>query len=159
MNILFLCTGNSCRSIIAEALFKSMASAGATAQSAGSKPAGFVHPRAMAVLKEAGIATEGLTSKSWDNLPEKPDAVITLCNEAAEESCPLYFGNVVRCHWGMPDPAKVNGDEDTITAAFDTVFAVLQRRMAALTRLPFEELKNVGQEFQKALEAIAKQYE
>jgi len=134
MNILFLCTGNSCRSIIAEALFKSMAPAGVAVQSAGSKPAGFVHPRALAVLKEAGIATEGLSSKSWDNLPEKPDAVITLCADAAGEACPLYFGKVVRSHWGMPDPAKVQGDEATINAAFTETFAVLRRRVSALVK-------------------------
>jgi len=132
MNILFLCTGNSCRSIIAEALFKSMAPAGVGVQSAGSKPAGFVHPRALEVLKEAGIATEGLSSKSWDNLPEKPDAVITLCADAAGEACPLYFGKVVRSHWGMSDPAKAQGGEAAIQAAFAETFTVLQRRIRAL---------------------------
>ena len=132
MNILFLCTGNSCRSIIAEALFKAMAPAGVTAQSAGSQPAGFVHPRALAVLKEAGLSTEGLISKSWDNLPEKPDAVITLCADAAGEACPLYFSKVVRSHWGMPDPAKARGDEAAVNAAFTETLAVLRRRISAL---------------------------
>ena len=134
MNILFLCTGNSCRSIIAEALFKSMAPAGMTAQSAGSQPAGFVHPRALAVLKEAGLSTEGLTSKSWDSLPIKPDVVITLCADAAGEACPLYFGKVVRSHWGMPDPAKVQGDESTVAAAFSETFIVLRKRIDALVK-------------------------
>jgi len=134
MNILFLCTGNSCRSIIAEALFKSMTTAGATAQSAGNKPAGFVHPRALATLKDAGIVTEGLSSKSWDNLPKKPDVVITLCANAAGETCPLYFGNVIRSHWGMPDPAKVQGDEAAIAAAFADTLAVLRRRIRALVK-------------------------
>jgi len=134
MNILFLCTGNSCRSIIAEAIFKSMAQAGLTAQSAGSKPAGFVYPRALAALKEAGIATEGLFSKSWGNLPEKPDAVITLCADAADEACPLYSGKVARSHWGMPDPAKVQGDEAAINAAFIETLAVLRRRISALVK-------------------------
>jgi len=134
MNILFLCTGNSCRSIIAEALFKSMAPAGVTAQSAGSKPAGFVHPHALAVLTEAGIATEGLFNKSWDTLPEKPDAVITLCADAAGEACPLYFGKVVRSHWGMPDPAKAQGDEAAVNAAFTKALAVLRKRISALVK-------------------------
>jgi len=134
MNILFLCTGNSCRSIIAEALFKSMAPAGVTAQSAGSKPTGFVHPRALAVLKEVRIATDGLFSKSWDNLPEKPDAVITLCADAAGEACPLYFGKVVRSHWGMPDPAKAQGDEAAVNAAFTKTLAVLRKRISALVK-------------------------
>ena len=134
MNILFLCTGNSCRSIIAEALFRAMAPAGFTAQSAGSKPAGYVHPRALEALAEAGIATQGLESKSWDNLPQSPAVVITLCAGAAGEACPVYFGNVVRSHWGMPDPAGVQGDEATIKAAFAETVAVLRGRISALVQ-------------------------
>jgi Methyl-accepting chemotaxis protein len=103
MNILFLCTGNSCRSIIAEALFRSMAPAGVSVQSAGSRPAGHVHPRALEALSDAGIATNGLASKSWDDLAEKPSVVITLCANAAGEACPVYFGKVVRSHWGMEE--------------------------------------------------------
>ena len=134
MNILFLCTGNSCRSIIAEALFRAMAPAGVRVQSAGSKPAGYAHPRALAALAEAGICTQGLESKSWDNLPQKPTVVITLCAGAAGEACPVYFGNVVRSHWGMPDPAGVQGDEAAIGAAFAETLAVLRRRITALVR-------------------------
>ena len=134
MNILFLCTGNSCRSIIAEALFRAMAPADFSAQSAGSKPAGYVHPRALEALTEAGIATQGLESKSWDNLPQPPAVVITLCAGAAGEACPVYFGNVVRSHWGMPDPAGVQGDEATIRAAFAETVAVLRRRISALVQ-------------------------
>ena len=134
MNILFLCTGNSCRSVIAEALFRSMAPAGLTAQSAGSKPAGYVHPRALEALAEAGMSTEGLASKSGDDLPEKPSVVITLCADAAGEACPVYFGSVIRSHWGMPDPAKVLGDEATIRVAFAETLEVLRRRVTALVR-------------------------
>lgn len=134
MNILFLCTGNSCRSIIAEALFRSMAPTGFTAQSAGSKPAGYVHPRALEALAEAGIATQGYESKSWDNLQQKPDVVITLCAGAAGEACPVYFGNVVRSHWGMSDPAGVQGGEAAIKAAFAETLAVLRRRITTLVR-------------------------
>jgi len=134
MNILFLCTGNSCRSIIAEALFRSMAPAGHSAQSAGSKPAGYVHPRALEALGEAGISTEGLVSKSWDDLPQKPSVVITLCANAAGEACPVYFGNVVRSHWGMPDPASAQGDEAAIKAAFANTLTVLRRRVTALVQ-------------------------
>lgn len=155
MNILFLCTGNSCRSIMAEALFKSMAPAGVTAQSAGSKPAGFVHPRALVALKDAGIATDGFSSKSWDNLPLKPDVVITLCADAAGEACPLYFGNVIRSHWGMPDPAKVQGDEAAIAAAFAETFAVLRKRISALVkRLEAESDMDAGR-LQSVLDSIA----
>ena len=134
MNILFLCTGNSCRSIIAEALFRRTAPQGVTVQSAGSAPTGIVHPRALAVLEKAGISTARLHSKSWDALAEKPDVVITLCADAAGEACPLYFGKVVRSHWGMPDPAGVQGDEATIKAAFAETVAVLRRRISALVQ-------------------------
>ena len=135
MNILFLCTGNSCRSIIAEALLKSMAPAGITSQSAGSHPTGQVNPRALATLEKAGISTKGYSSKSWDSLPIAPDVVITLCAEAAGETCPAYLtkaGKVVRSHWGMPDPAKAEGDDLAITAAFSETLAVLKKRITLL---------------------------
>ncbi|MCL1825736.1 MAG: arsenate reductase ArsC [Betaproteobacteria bacterium] len=155
MNILFLCTGNSCRSVIAEALLKSMAPAGVAVQSAGSNPAGFVNPRALAVLREAGIATEGLFSKSWDKLPEKPDVVITLCADAAGEACPLYFGQVVRSHWGMPDPAKVEGDEAAIGAAFTSTLDVLRRRIGSLVNGLKVEGDMDEARFQELLDSIA----
>ena len=157
VNILFLCTGNACRSIIAEALFRHVAPQGVAVQSAGSEPTGTVHPRALAVLQKAGIPTEGLYSKSWDGLAGIPDVVITLCADAAGEACPLSFGTVVRSHWGMPDPAKATGDEKTIRAAFDSTFAVLKKRVEALARLRFDALKADAQTVQKALDAIAAQ--
>lgn len=135
MHILFLCTGNSCRSIIGEALLASMAPAGVTAHSAGSHPTGFVHPRALAALQQAGIATEGLHSKSWNDLPVQPDVVLTLCADAAGEVCPVIWGTpLARSHWGMPDPAKVQGDESTVAAAFSETFIVLRKRIDALVK-------------------------
>src|SRR5690606_18311709 len=92
MNLLFLCTGNSCRSILAEAIFNHLAPAGWQAMSAGSQPTGQVHPRALALLQQEGIATDGLNSKSWSNLPLTPDVVITVCSSAAGETCPAYLG-------------------------------------------------------------------
>ena len=132
MKVLFLCTGNSCRSIIAEALFNSMAPAGFSAQSAGSNPTGIVNPRAIEVLKKNGIPTDGLTSKSWNDLNDMPDLVITLCAEVAGEECPLFLGNVERLHWGMPDPAKVEGDEQTIAAAFSDTFENIRLKTVGL---------------------------
>lgn len=155
MNILFLCTGNSCRSIIAEALFREIAPLGVTVQSAGSSPAGYVHPRALAALEKSGVTTGGLYSKSWDDLKTPPDVVITLCADAAGEACPVFFGTFVRSHWGMPDPAKVTGDEETVNAAFSNTLNTLRTRVNALAHLPFEELRNNGQELQNALDAIA----
>ena len=135
MNILFLCTGNSCRSILAEALFRSMAPAGVSVQSAGSRPAGFVHPQALATLERASIDTTGLSSKSWAELPVAPDVVITLCAEAEGEECPLYLGTPVRSHWGMPDPAKTAGDAAAVAAAFADTLTVLRRRIEAMILL------------------------
>ena len=111
MNILFLCTGNSCRSILAEATFNHLAPAGWRAMSAGSKPTGQVHPRSLALLAREGISTEGYHSKSWENLPVTPDVVITVCSNAAGETCPAYPGRVVRSHWGVEDPAHATGTD------------------------------------------------
>lgn len=112
MNVLILCTGNSCRSILGEATFNHLAPAGWHAISAGSKPAGYVHPRSLALLEREGISTKGYHSKSWDSLPVTPDIVITVCGSAAGETCPAYLGPVMRAHWGLktrhtrPAPTK-----------------------------------------------------
>ncbi len=142
MNLLFLCTGNSCRSILAEAAFNHFAPAGWTAISAGSQPAGYVHPRSLALLAGEGISTEGLHSKSWDNLPLTPDIVITVCSSAAGETCPAYLGPVLRAHWGVDDPAKATGSEDEIEAAFAQAYRILRQRIQAFLALDLEQLKN-----------------
>jgi len=140
MNILFLCTGNSCRSILAEATFNALAPAGMRAISAGSKPTGEVHPRSIALLKREGISTEGYHSKSWDNLPIKPDIVITVCGNAAEETCPAYIGNVMRAHWGVDDPAKATGTDAEIEAAFEKVYLKLRKRIVAFFVIDFKNI-------------------
>ncbi len=137
MNILFLCTGNSCRSILAEALFNHLAPAGWKAMSAGSHPTGQVHPRALALLAREGLPTQGYYSKSWDNLPQTPDLVITVCDSAAGETCPAYLGSVRRLHWGVDDPAKATGTDEDIDAAFMTAYRFLRGRIEAF-------LKGVG---------------
>jgi arsenate reductase len=142
MNILFLCTGNSCRSILAEATFNHLAPAGWRAMSAGSKPTGQVHPRSLALLAREGISTEGYHSKSWDNLPPTPDVVITLCSNAAGETCPAYRGRGVRSHWGVEDPTRATGTDDEIDAAFMTAYRILRARIEAFLALPLSELKN-----------------
>ena len=105
MNILFLCRGNSCRSVLAEATFNALAGHDWRAMSAGSHPTGTVHPRSLALLQREGISTEGLHSKSWVGLPSIPDIVITVCGNAAGETCPAYLGPALRAHWGVEDPA------------------------------------------------------
>jgi arsenate reductase len=140
MNVLFLCTGNSCRSILAEATFNHLAPAGWHAMSAGSRPAGYVHPRSLALLEREGIATAGLVSKSWDALPAAPDVVVTVCASAAGETCPAYLGPVLRTHWGVDDPAHATGTDAEIDAAFVSAYRILRHRIAALLALPLRDL-------------------
>ena len=151
MNILFLCTGNSCRSILAEATFNALAPAGMLAMSAGSKPTGQVHPRSIALLNKNGIATDGYYSKSWDALPITPDIVITVCVNAAGEACPAYLGKVVRAHWGVEDPAAVTGTDAEIDAAFGTAYLILRKRIKAFLALDLNRFKTP--------EALAQQLE
>jgi arsenate reductase len=142
MNVLFLCTGNSCRSILGEATFNHLAPAGWRAMSAGSKPTGQVHLRSLALLNREGISTEGLHSKSWDNLPQTPDIVITVCAGAAGETCPAYLGPVLRTHWGVEDPAHATGSDEEVDAAFMTAYRMLRHRIETLLALPLAELEN-----------------
>lgn len=140
MNVLFLCTGNSCRSILGEATFNHLAPAGWRAMSAGSRPTGTVHPRSLALLQREGIPTAGYYSKSWDDLPQTPDIVITVCSSAAGETCPAYLGPVLRTHWGVDDPAHATGTDAEIDAQFMQAYRTLRRRIEALLALPLDEL-------------------
>jgi protein-tyrosine-phosphatase len=140
VNVLFLCTGNSCRSILGEATFNHLAPAGWVAMSAGSHPTGTVHPRSLALLRREGIQTDGCHSKSWDALPAVPDIVITVCSSAAGESCPAYLGPALRSHWGVDDPAHATGTDDEIDAAFEKAYRNLRRRIEAFLALPLDRL-------------------
>jgi arsenate reductase len=142
MNFLFLCTGNSCRSILAEATFNHLAPAGWTAMSAGSKPTGQVHPRSLVLLAREGIGADGYHSKSWDKLPLTPDVVVTVCSSAAGETCPAYLGPVLRTHWGVEDPAHATGTDEEIDAAFMAAYRILRARIETFFALPLAELKN-----------------
>lgn len=154
MNILFLCTGNSCRSILAEATFNALAPAGMRAMSAGSKPAGYVHPRSLALLATEGIPTEAYFSKSWSDLPIVPDIVITVCGSAAGETCPAYLGNVIRAHWGVEDPAKVTGTDAEINAAFALAYRILRKRIEAFLALSLATLLQDPTRLQEELDRI-----
>jgi arsenate reductase len=142
VNILFLCTGNSCRSLISEATFNHLAPNGWRAISAGSQPTGKLNEKALALLAAKGISTEGYYSKSWDKLPVTPDIVVTVCASAAGETCPAYLGPVLRTHWGVDDPSHVVGTEEEIDAAFEKAYAILRARIEAFLALPLGELKN-----------------
>lgn len=154
MNILFLCTGNSCRSVLSEGAFNHMAPAGLKAISAGSQPVGQLHPRAVALLHRKGISTEGYYSKSWDDLPVVPDVVVTVCSSAAGETCPAYLGPVMRTHWGLDDPGHVVGTDGEIEAAFEHTYDIITARIRAFLALPLDVLKNDRARFKEELDRI-----
>jgi arsenate reductase len=155
MNVLFLCTGNSCRSILGEATFNHLAPAGWRAMSAGSKPTGQVHPRSLALLAREGISTEGYYSKSWNDLPVTPDIVLSVCGNAANEICPAYLGPVLRSHWGVEDPAHVTGTDAEIDAAFMTAYRILRHRIEQFLALPLNELQNDHERLKAELDRIS----
>ena len=154
MNVLFLCTGNSCRSILGEATFNHLAPEGWMAMSAGSKPTGQVHPRSLALLAREGISTEGYYSKSWNDLPVTPDIVLSVCGNAANETCPAYLGPVLRSHWGVEDPAHVTGTDAEIDAAFMTAYRILRHRIEQFLALPLDELQNDHERLKAELDRI-----
>jgi arsenate reductase len=145
-NILFLCTGNSARSILAEAITNSLPAARGRfrAYSAGSRPRGAVNRFALELLRSTGLPTEGLRSKNWDEFaqPDAPvmDLVITVCDQAAGEQCPFWPGQPITAHWGMPDPAALEGGDDQIRKAFSDTAAMLRRRIELLASLPWDKL-------------------
>lgn len=153
MRILFMCTANSCRSILSEALFNHLAPAGFVAVSAGSFPKGQVLPRSLTTLQQAGIAIDGLHSKGNDAFQDNPpDIVITVCDKAAGETCPVYFGPALKTHWGLEDPSEVNGDEAAINAAFHATLARIELRCQAFLELPFARLRR--EQLQRELDRI-----
>ncbi len=165
-NVLFLCTGNSARSIMAEAIMNQKGAPNFTAFSAGSHPAGRVRPEALHQLESAHLSIAGLHSKSWDEFakPGAPhlDFVFTVCDNAANEVCPIWPGQPMTAHWGIPDPAAVKGTEDQVRKAFREAFLLLDRRISLLLSLPIatmdrlvlkNELDEIGrQESERALQ-------
>lgn len=154
--VLFLCTGNSCRSVLAEATFNALAGPEWRAMSAGSHPTGTVHPRSLTLLQREGISTEGLHSKSWTDLPAVPDLVITVCGNAAGETCPAYLGPALRAHWGVEDPAKAMGTEADIDAKFEQAYRTLRARIEAFLKLPTDRLWKDREQFKVELDNITK---
>jgi arsenate reductase len=154
MKVLFLCTGNSCRSILGEAIFNHLAPAGWEGMSAGSKPTGKIHPRSLALLNQEGVSTQGYYSKSWNDLPSTPDIVLSVCSNAANEACPVYLGLAVRSHWSVEDPAHVEGSEEDITAAFVTAYRILRYRIEQFLTLPLAELQQDKERLKAELDRI-----
>jgi arsenate reductase len=147
-NALFLCTGNSARSIMAEAIMNYKGRPNFTAYSAGSHPSGVVRPEAIAELETAHLGTDGLRSKSWDEFA-KPDApkldfVFTVCDNAAKEVCPLWPGQPLTAHWGVPDPALVRGTAEEIKRAYRDAFLTLERRIVLFLSLPLATISKMA---------------
>ncbi|WLH37805.1 arsenate reductase ArsC [Pseudomonas sp. FP2196] len=153
MRVLFMCTANSCRSILSEAMFNHLARPGFEAVSSGSFPKGQVLPRSLTTLQQAGISIDGLYSKGNDAFEgNPPDIVITVCDKAAGESCPVYFGPALKAHWGLEDPSDVIGDEAAVDAAFAATLTIIERRCATFLGLPFKTLSRA--ELQRELDRI-----
>ncbi len=160
LNVLFLCTGNSARSILAEAMLNSMAVGKGRfhAYSAGSHPSGQVNPFAIELLEKNHLPTEDLRSKSWDEFAQpgaaELDFVFTVCDNAAGEVCPVWPGQPMTAHWGVPDPAAVEGSDEAKRKAFFLAFAQLQNRISLFANLPIDKLDRLS--LQKNLDAIGK---
>jgi len=158
LNVLFLCTGNSARSILAEAYLNARGPGYFTGYSAGSHPAGSVSPFAVELLRKHRIPTEGLRSKSWDEFAArgapKMDFVFTVCDDAAGETCPIWPGQPMSAHWGVDDPARVLGTDEEKRAAFARAFSVLCTRINLLLALPMEKLERSA--LRRQLDAIGK---
>lgn len=154
IHVLVLCTGNSCRSIMGEAIVNALGEGRLHGHSAGSRPVGHIHPGAISTLARHGLATTGYHSKSMDTFHEQPmDILITVCDAAAQEPCPVFLGAAIHAHWGVEDPGKISGDEATVIEAFDRTFAILERRIQAMLDLPLETMNR--EDIARALAKIA----
>ncbi len=141
MKILFICTHNRCRSILSEAMTNHLSSGRIQAASAGSQPVGEVHPLSLKYLAEAGISIDALKSQSWDELESfNADVVVTVCDSAAQEACPVWFGKAIKLHWGLKDPSKVQGSESEVKAEFLTCMKEIENRVKAMLSLDLENL-------------------
>lgn len=159
LNVLFLCTGNSARSIMAEAILRRKGKPRFAAYSAGSHPRGAVHPVALRQLESARLPVDGLYSKSWEEFarPGAPHLhfVFTVCDNAARETCPVWPGQPMTAHWGVPDPAEVKGPDELVTRAFRDAYVILERRIGLFLALPFASLNSLA--IQKRLEEIGRE--
>jgi arsenate reductase len=157
-NVLFLCTGNSARSIFGESIVNRLGSKRCIGHSAGSHPKGRVHPLALEVLKRQGYPTEGLRIKDWSEFASadapRMDFVFTVCDRAASETCPLWPGQPMTAHWGIPDPAAVEGDDGTRMLAFRQAFRELEKRIEIFLSLPLDSLDRL--KLQQRLDAIGR---
>lgn len=153
MKILFMCTANSCRSVLCEGVFNHLAPAGMSAVSSGSFPSGRLNPRAVSTLQGLGIDTSALRSKGSESFQDNPpDIVITVCDKAGGETCPVYFGAAIKSHWGLADPSDIEGSDEEVQAAFDATVAKIRQRLTAFFALDPSALRPA--DLQHALDRI-----
>lgn len=153
LKILYICTHNRCRSILSEAITNHLSDDRIQAFSAGSQPVGQVHPLSIKYLTEKGVSTEGLQSQSWDEFEsDQPDIVVTVCDSAANETCPVWFGNTAKVHWGLADPSKLQGSDEEIRDAFFNCMSIIEDRVIRLLELASEELPS--EQLQNKLNAL-----
>lgn len=153
MKVLFICTHNRCRSILCEAISNQLGQGRIQARSAGSQPAGVVHPLSLQYLEETGYSTEGLQSQSWDEFENfDADLVVTVCDQAAGESCPVWFGKSLKMHWGLEDPSKIQGEPEQQAQAFRQTIQLIEQRVRALLALPLESISR--EQLQTELETL-----
>lgn len=157
-NVLFLCTGNSARSIMAEAILNARGTPSFRAYSAGSIPTGSVRPEALELIRQSGLPADGLRSKSWDEFAKpgapKLDFVFTVCDKAAKEVCPIWPGQPMTAHWSVPDPAAVKGAREETESAFRDAFVTLDRRIGLFLALPLSSLDALA--LQKNIDEIGR---
>ena len=153
MKILYICTHNRCRSILSEAVTNHLGQGRIEARSAGSQPSGVVHPLSLKYLEERGIPTQDLHSKSWDSFENwVPDLVVTVCDSAAGEACPIWLGESTKVHWGLEDPSKLEGSEEEITQAFNQSIDIIQARVEMMLAQGLD--KKYGTELRDAAQAL-----
>lgn len=141
MKLLFICTHNACRSVLGEVIARTLGKGRLETASAGSAPRGVVHPLTLKYLSKHGYSIEGLTSQSWDELSDfEPDVVITVCDSAAGETCPVWMGTTLKVHWGLPDPSKGHANEQEEVEAFAHVINALEKRINTLLEKDFEQM-------------------
>lgn len=141
MKLLFICTHNACRSVLGEVIARTLGKGRLETASAGSAPRGVVHPLTLKYLSKHGYSTDGVHSQSWDELSDfEPDVVITVCDSAAGEACPVWMGNTLKVHWGLPDPSKGHSSEEEEAEAFAHVINVLEKRINTLLGKDFEQM-------------------
>lgn len=154
MKLLYICTHNRCRSILSEAITNQFGQGRLEARSAGSQPSGVVHPLSLKYLDAQGIAIDGLHSKSWDNLDGwQPDVVVTVCDSAAGEACPIWLGDTIKVHWGLADPSKLEGSDEEKAAAFNQTIDIIRQRISTMLELQLDQLR--GSALQDALTKLA----